>query len=88
MYAFRLLIKKVWGDSYCLIIYSIEQLHGVMNRIVVTPAWNAQSSKKKSLSPGIEPGHTAPEADALSVELGELYNKPFLYSKSHGYLSR
>ncbi|HOE20452.1 MAG TPA: hypothetical protein PLH80_11100 [Spirochaetota bacterium] len=49
MYAFRLLIKKVWGDSYCLIIYSIEQLHGVMNRIVVTPAWNAQSSKKIAL---------------------------------------
>ena len=26
-----------------------------------------------ALSPGIEPRHTAPEADALSIELGELY---------------
>ena len=26
---------------------------------------------KYALSPGIEPRHTAPEADALSIELGE-----------------
>lgn len=36
----------------------------LLTQITYTENWYA-------LSPGIEPGRTAPEADALSIELGE-----------------
>lgn len=36
-------------------------------------AGKISSHCRNALSPGIEPRHTAPEADALSIELGELY---------------
>ena len=36
-------------------------------------AGKSSSHCTNALSPGIEPRHTAPEADALSIELGELF---------------
>lgn len=38
------------------------------------------SYRSNALSPGIEPRRTAPEADALSIELGEHYSLRYRYT--------